>query len=290
MRIRHLISAVCDLLLALLFVYLLITPEATSASTAKALSFCANSLLPALFVYTVLAQIIVSMPITALISKRLGLGGLIFVLGLLCGYPIGAKLAISLYKNGKIDKKYAEYLTSFSNNASLSFVVGFVGRGLFKRTSFGIRLFIIQAASALIGGLIMRFLLYKNGKIPKISATISRKSSLRETLADTAQNMLNICACVVFFVVVGESISSLFALNPFLSACLKSVLEFSSGALAAAALPKYAFQLTAFAISFGGVSVLMQVKSLVDSSLSLKPYALGKLIACTVMLVLSFFG
>ena len=289
MRIRRIASKGLDILLALIFVYLLISPRLAASSTKSALVFCANSLLPALFVYTVLSLCLISSPLIGYLSKRLGNGVIVYLLGLLCGYPIGTRLALSLYKSGRIDKKHAEYLTSFTNNASLSFVVGFVGGELLKSVRLGLLLFAYQAISSLICAGLMRLYLYRGEKIPKQDAIFTKKASPTEILFETAQNMLNICACVTFYIVIGDALCEILDTNALNGAILKSLLEFSSGAYSASFSP-YPFHICALAISFGGLSVLSQVKSLASGSLSIKPYLWGKLICSCLMMLLCFVG
>lgn len=57
-----------------------------------------------------------------------GEGAYAFVLGLLCGYPMGAKLTADLYHAGKISRQESEYLLTFCNNPSPAFLVTYVGQ------------------------------------------------------------------------------------------------------------------------------------------------------------------
>lgn len=59
-------------------------------------------------------------------------GGYVFILGMLCGYPLGAKLASDLYESQKISKKEALYLTTFCNNPSPAFIITYLGKSCLK--------------------------------------------------------------------------------------------------------------------------------------------------------------
>ena len=67
-----------------------------------------------------------------------GNGASAFILGVLCGYPIGAKTAVDLYKNSYISKKEAENLICFSNNSGPLFIIGALGIGMLSSKSAGI--------------------------------------------------------------------------------------------------------------------------------------------------------
>ena len=54
-------------------------------------------------------------------------GAYVFLLGLLTGYPMGAKLTADLYYAGKISRQEAEYLLTFCNNPSPAFLITYVG-------------------------------------------------------------------------------------------------------------------------------------------------------------------
>lgn len=287
MKTRSIFSAVSDSLAIILFIYLLIFPQNASEPTRSALSFCAQTLIPSLFIYMVLAKMIISLPVTDWLAKRIGTGFIVFASGLLCGCPIGAKIALSLYESGRIDKKYAEYLCSFTNNASISFVVGYVGVELFGSREVGIRLFIFQVISSAATAFLMKRLMYGKEPLRRIYSESKGRVPLREAVTDSAQTIISVCACAVFFIVAASSISELLELPPVWDAVLKCLLEFSSGCAAGAGLDKNALSICAFSIGFTGLSVFLQVKSVVSGRLSAKPFAAGKLISASVMTLLS---
>ncbi len=291
MKTRSLISSVADSVLIFLFVYLILFPQNASNPTRDALAFCAKTLVPSLFIYMVLAKTVVSLPITEKLAKTIGLAPIVLIMGTLCGVPVGAKTAVALYESGKIKKKYAEYLCSFTNNASVSFVLGFVGAELFGNIKIGLRLLIYQFMASVITAIIMKSIIFGREKLPKAEFSKTRKVSLREALTDSALTMINLCACAVFFIVAGGAISQLLTLPPVLNAVLKSVLEFSSGCAAAADSGRYSIYICAFSIGMTGLSVALQVQSVIAKKLAMRPFLTGKLISGTVMTVLAIiFG
>lgn len=291
MKVRNTLMLFADILFVFLFIFLLIFPQYASVPTRDALSFCAKTLIPSLFVYMVLSKIIISLPIISFVGKRIGIAPIAFVIGFLCGCPIGAKNAVTLYESGKINKKYAEYLCSFTNNVSLSFVIGFVGAELFGDIGVGLRLALYQLISALITAFVMKYLIFGKSKLPKCSFLNTTRIGLREAIADSALTMLNICACAVFFIVIGNAIGRIFTLKPFWDSFLKALLEFSTGCQAAIGLGDPAMPMCAFSIGFTGLSVALQVRGVIAKKLAMRPYLLGKLLNASLITLLAvIFG
>lgn len=290
MKTKKLFLGVGDAILLILFVYLIVFPQSASEPTRNALMFCAKTLVPSLFIYMVLSKILLSRPITEKIAKHIGVVPIALILGMLCGAPIGAKNALSLYENGRIDKKYAEFLCSFTNNASVSFVVGFVGSELFSNVYIGLKLLCFQLIATVITALVMKWIIFGKKKIKKAVFVKSVKVGLSEALTDSATTMITLCACVVFFIVVGNAISGIVGMPDVVLAILKSTLEFSSGC-AFAVSGRYGLQICAFAIGGTGLSVALQVRSVIANKLSMMPFLAGKLISCAVMTLLAIiFG
>ena len=291
MKARRIFSSCAQGTAFFLFIYLLIFPKYATEPTKAALSFCANALVPGLFIYMVLAKMILGSTMMKKSERLLGLESVSLLLGTLCGCPVGAKTAVSLYDDGRITKKHAEYLCSFSNNASVSFVVGFVGAELLGNIGLGLWLLIFQIIASAVTAVVMKYVMFGKKPLPCVSQNSGIRCGLWEAVSDSATTMVNLCACVVFFMVVGGVFSRLLPLSQTCEAAFKSVLEFSSGCAASAKTGSTAFVLCAFALGQMGASVALQVKSVVGNRFSITPYLLGKLIGGTVMTALAIiFG
>ena len=138
-------------------------------------------------------------------------------------------------------------------------------------------------ATAIITALVMKLALFGAKALPKCSFNNDKKTSLREAVTDSATTVISLCACVMFFMVVGNAVSNILSLGSVSDAILKSVLEFSSGCAEASDEGMYALPLIAFSLGFTGLSVMMQVKSVTEGRLSIKPYFIGKIVGCAVM-------
>jgi sporulation integral membrane protein YlbJ len=86
-----------------------------------------------------------------------GEGAFALVLGIISGYPIGAKTVANLKENGICSDVEAERLISFTNNSGPLFVIGTVGISIFLDVKIGFLLLLAHILAALTVGFIFRF-------------------------------------------------------------------------------------------------------------------------------------
>ena len=131
----------------------------------EGLRLCAKTVIPTLFPFMVISDVIVSCGASELIGKLLGApmraifkisgdGACAVILGALCGFPLGAKCAVSMYDLGKLSRGELEHLLLFSNVPSPAFLITAVGLSLFGSRSFGILLYCSALAAAFITGIL----------------------------------------------------------------------------------------------------------------------------------------
>ncbi len=124
-------------------------PKGSTGGCAGGTGALADTLLPTLLPFLILTGILlrtdgitrIVQPIAPFFKVLTGLSGegaYAFVLGLLCGYPMGAKLTADLYHAGKISRQESEYLLTFCNNPSPAFLVTYVGHLSGRKSSGGI--------------------------------------------------------------------------------------------------------------------------------------------------------
>ena len=86
-----------------------------------------------------------------------GEGAFAFLMGLISGYPVGAKVVVKLFEQNIVTKDEAERLLAFTNNSGPLFIIGTVGIALFGSTNIGILLFITHIFACVTGGIFLRF-------------------------------------------------------------------------------------------------------------------------------------
>ena len=145
---------------------ILIYPEVSCDSAEQAIEMCLTVLVPTLFPFLVLSGIFIKCGFAERLGRLLDrftkkvfcVGGncsSAMILGLVSGFPVGAKTVSSLYKNGACSKVEAERTLAFCNNAGPSFILGTVGVGIWQSGKTGWLLWAVQIVSAVFVGIIV---------------------------------------------------------------------------------------------------------------------------------------
>lgn len=255
----------------------------------EGLALCGRSVIPSLFPFFVAASLLVSLGFAQWLGDLLegfmrplfGIGGngaSALVLGLVGGYPVGARTAAELYRQGLCTRTEAERLLGFCNNCSPAFVVGILGQGIFGDSRAGVWLYLIHVLSALLTGLVLRQGSRQSEKAPpRAHLPASQPKPFAEALVSAVQAglqaMLGVCAFVVLFMVALLPLRSLPGLP---GDVLVGAAELFNGAQRLTP-DRTGFVLAAGLLGWGGLSVHCQTLSvLAGSGLSARTYWLGK--------------
>ena len=290
-------------LTSMLFLILtLFASELTSTGAVNGLRMCAQTLIPSLFPFMAVSSLIASSGAAELLGKPFAApcrilfgisppGACALVMGMLCGFPVGTKTALTLYENGRISKGELEHILMLANIPSAAFLINATGASLFGSKGFGIALYAVNIISAFVIGIISRPFFGSE----RLTATPRKSKKKRNGIAlftnaitDSAISMLYVCAFVVFFSALVSCVGELCSALPIreeLSFALFGFFELTQGVShASLCLSKYTGMLLASAITgWSGMSVHFQIMSICrDHSLSFKPYFLSKLF-CSVI-------
>ena len=155
------------LLLAVVAAALVLFPAEAADAARQGLSLCLQTVLPSLFPFFVLSSLVIAVgaadafgralePIMRPLFYLSGAGAGALALGLIGGYPVGARAAAELYRGGSLSKPEAERLLSFCSNAGPGFVLGVCGSAVLRDTRAGLCLYLVHAASAVLTGVLLR--------------------------------------------------------------------------------------------------------------------------------------
>ena len=287
-----------------LFCILLIFKNGALASQYihRGLLICAQSVIPALFPFMVLSELLISSgmgekllgKITSPLCRLFRLPSpsvTAVLLGLLCGFPIGAKCVASALQSGAISRRDAERTLCVCNIPSSAFVIGIVGSSLWESARFGLALYLCVIASSLLWALLDALWERKRTKnafpfsVPNIGLVKPQRGArlFTQAIASACSGILSVCAYVVFFSALMGALSAVLSAlgaSKLFSASLFSLLELSQGVSFATGLEniRAAACLSAFTCAWSGLSVHCQVLSACDgTSLSFKRYFAAKL-------------
>lgn len=276
------VDTILLLFLLLCAVGLLVWSQPVSAAVHQSVTVCTQMLLPALFPFLVLSNLLIGSGALRRFSVRLepltrtlfGLPGCFaapILLGAVGGYPMGAKTVAALYRSGGCTREDALRALSFCNNGGPAFFIGALGAGLLCDSVLGARLYLAHLLAALPIGL-----LYPRSKhsVKQINCTGKSAdssmslSSFLGAVTDGFGAFLNLCAFVLLFSVLICLLRQLpgFSVLPQgWQGLLCGLLELTSGAglLCRAALPSGVLcAALSFLCGWGGLSVQLQTLSL----------------------------
>ncbi len=296
------------LLFVLFFGFLLKNPPLATQSVADGLHLCAESLIPSLFPMIVLNGLLLRSPLPYYASrvlekpmKRLfalnGACAFPLVSGCLSGFPLGVKNAVSLYKQGAIDREQAERVVCFCNNVSPAFALFAVGGRFFGEVRVGAILYACQLISALLCGIALG--LGKKNSCEKHDTSTAKRIPCPDTpligvlsgaIAEAGSTLLTISAFAVFFRLLCDMLKAVFtplALPDAFSALACGFLEITCGCVEASHLGKNGIALAALIFGWSSLSVHMQAAAfLLPEGLSMKRYLLSK----SAQSLLTFFA
>lgn len=314
-------------------IFLLIFSNSNLPAIKSGIALWATSIVPSLFPFFVATELLMHTNVIYKIGDTFnfimkpifnisGKGSFALLMGIISGYPIGAKIATNFRQQNICTKEECERLLSFTNNSGPLFIIGTVGILMYRNTTIGILLFITHLLGALTVGFIFKF--WKLTNTQKIDFSFEKKYyneknttiyNLGEVLAESISSSINSILIIGGFVVIFSSIISILnssgilniveiLLTPvfnllnidasFISPIFTGFFEITNGinSISSITCKKISINLifTAFLLGFGGLSVFLQVLSIVSKSdLSIKPYIYGKILHGIISALYTFF-
>ena len=293
-------AAACSGALALL---LLTCGDTAAQGVRDGISLCLASVIPALFPFFVAAQLLTSLGAAEALGRTAGplfrrlfgidgAGAAAFLLGLIGGYPVGAKATGSLVRQGLLSPEDGARLLTFCNNAGPAFILGIAGRGVFHSPRAGAWLYLLHAASATAVGLLLcRAGRTKPPAVPRTVPTVPTKkppASLASAFIEAVQSgvraMAGVCGFVIFFLVLLRLAEGALASLPPAAA---GFLELTNGILRLTP-DRRGFITAAGLLGWGGLSVHGQTAAVLGGSgISLRRYLPAKALQGALSAVLA---
>ncbi len=267
-----------------------------------------NAIFPSLFPFLIITRLISYTFIISAISSKFGgivkrlfnlpeIAAYPFIIGLISGYPVGAKIVSELRKNGKINIAEGNILLVITNNSGPLFIIGSLGCSIFMNFKIGLALFFINLSSCILTGIILGRIGSSNYRISEVKDFVYLDfSSLGNIISDSIKSsfftLSNVCGFIILFSLIISMIEHthilkvIFFHNRMLESLCVGSLEITSGIKQISTLLcsiQSKLVCTSFLLGFGGISVVFQVWSTISNSdLSIRPYIIGKFINGTI--------
>ena len=210
-------AVVLFLMLALVF-----QPDIYMESCLRGLLIWGSSVLPALFPFFFFSSILIKLHTLDILGEKLskfmqkvfhcpGSSGIIYLLSIISGYPVGAKLASEMYASGALTRNQVVRINAFASTSGPLFIIGSVGVGMFVNHTAGIIMLISHLLGALCNGLLYRNYHYKEETVlPPPKPKVSTQDILSNTMYDSIVSILIVGGYIVIFNIL---IDVLFNLN-----------------------------------------------------------------------------
>ena len=267
---------------------ILMRPQSAILGVLNGLRLCSSTIIPALFPFLVLSKIILNSPLAFVpgfflrpYTKLLGISSKkassALLLGMIGGYISGAAAINYLLDDHEISPRQSELLLCCCVNAGPGFAISAVGTVLLGNSLAGWALFASLCIASLLTGLLMRLLLFRNDAALPLSATKKSSSqSIVSMIQSSVTATLMLCGFVTFFSFI------VFIVIPpsadiFWRCFLATGLEVGTAcSFAAQSDLSYKIYFCCAALSFGGLSILLQMRAILSARIKLMPYILSR--------------
>lgn len=282
-----------------LLLFLLVHPEEALLSAKDGMSLWLNVMIPTLLPFLILTGILLKTgnipqllePLAPFWKHFFGIspaGAYVLILGFLCGYPMGAKLAHDLYINHQISQREGEYLLTFSCNASPAFIFSYLSQNILEGKIPPHSLLLILLSADFVCMLFFRFLVYHGNTVSSVKPEYRKKETYQQdstgvildvSIMSGFETITRLGGYILIFSLLFTGFYHYWPFSSQNKILLTSPIELTTGLhqIAQSAFSwkiKYITSMTLTA--FGGFCVMFQTKSVLEEKLSILPYIFAK--------------
>ena len=236
--------------------------------------------MPSLFLFILFTNIILELDIKnglKRIFKRNTTLIYIAIIGMFCGYPMGAKAVSKFYDKKEISYNDAMFLMSFANNANPIYIISTIGIATLENIYLGFVLAISHYLSSLIICIYYFYkdIIHETKTNLKSKDNISNKKlhktifeTLNQAIKATYSTLSQILAYIIIFSVLSQDARIILVklnIPNNLIYIFESILESTSGiaklTLNYNAPQNITISLISFVLGFSGISIIFQIYS-----------------------------
>lgn len=300
-KYKNIIIIICSLFF---LVNLIIYRNLVFDTVGFSLNIWITSLLPALFPFFIVSDILINYDVIKYFPKvirnsikylfNVSDNGLaIILLSMLSGFPSNARNIKNMYLDKKITKEEGEHLLYFTHFSNPMFILGTIPLILNSNKISKYILISHYLANIILGICLRKYNRVNdsnnsNYKEDKHNFGLVLTTSIRKSL----DSVLSILGTLTVFLIISTLLINFFNLDNTSSLLIKSILELTSGLKELGSynlLNKYLLIISSCILSFGGLSVHMQViNELVDTDISYKNYFIGRILQVVLSLGISY--
>lgn len=309
-------NLIIGLLLIIIIYDIIKDPTMSIASAKEGLNIWLNILIPSLFPFIFITDLLISLGLVSLITRYLepimmplfgvsGVGIFPLSMSIMSGYPVGSRITSKLSTEGLVTAEEANRLICFTSTSGPLYILGTVGTGMLGLPELGLLLLLPHYLGAFTNGFFLK--LYPGKKMINVGKDFpyKNKSNMIEPLSfgsiisnsirEGMESMLMIGGLVIIFSVIIDIVisSPLFNLiigyissildidSSLIKGMVAGIIEITNGCSLISKLEVPIIDkliLTNFIIGWGGFSVHSQAISFISKSdIKASLYLLSKL-------------
>lgn len=313
------IDTILSILVFGIMLLILSNPTKYTSGTISGLTLFFTSVLPGLFPFMLLTKILTELNVVFKFSSKCekftkkvfgtpGVSLYAFLMSILSGYPIGAKIIGDLYEKKLISKLDAKKMSVFCTTSGPIFVIGTVGSIMFKSFTFGLILYASHILSSFLLGVIFH-LFSKSDDKNFVSQTaiiqpVRSKNMITDCLVQTVNSLFVVGAYITMFYLISEIFETLkifdmaksvilpvaqnFGGEKYIDGILYGILEVTRGMSTLSVFSnKVSLVLASGLLSFSGLSIIMQsVAFLKPAGVKTSSFILYKVLHAALSMIL----
>ncbi len=211
--------------------------------------------------------------------------GVIFLLSMTGGYPVGPRLISESIKNGTLTKNQGKRMLLFCVNPGPAFVVNAVGLCMLKSKKAGLIILLSLYGASFLTGLISKLFENSSEQIEMHNQSY-KKSSLSDSASKSVSAVLNICGWVIFFSSLMSIINGL-PLPSNSRSLFSMLIEVTLGCGECA--KNFPLYLISFVLGWSGLAVHCQLMPYISSSgLKYMHFLVGRVFNATVSMGIAY--
>lgn len=283
MRKKLLVNVITCLLVTITFCMIYYS-KAVMESVSFSISIWIDNLFPSLFPFFIVSNLLLEYGFVDKISRWFNRimpsvfhlpkeACFPFIISMFSGFPSGAKYTSELVKLGYITQDEGARLLTFTHYSNPLFILGFIATIIFNNFKIGIVILVAHVFTNILVGIIFRKRKKcdLNRKIINISHKKSTTfgSALRTSIFSSLDTMCLLLGIVTIFLILTTILNEIFNFNPLFKVMISGLFEMTQGikGLAILNIPiVFKVMMATFFISFGGLSVHIQVLSIIDET------------------------
>ena len=314
-------NQIVTIFITLFIILFIINLNTCMQSTFTGLNLVIKAILPTIFPFSVICNLIIHYDGISFYSNILGpiickplklsnCSSFPIVASLLCGYPLGCKYCCDLYELGYISKEEYLRLLNIASNASPIFLIGSVGAAMLGNIKYGFILLLGNYLAPLIIGFFTKKNTHEfnnSNEYPlKTDGSYNFGIIIKTSIENAINTTLQVGAFVIIFsIIIGiiknnsliniifNNVEKLLSLSPnSLYGIFLGSIEYTNGCKILTSISSsIIFKLSAisFICSFSGLSIIGQISSFTGKfNISLKKYSFIKFIQGIISFIITF--